>query len=83
MQSPGRERTRKLALKIRLDLKKQKDKIVEHSRTGFLLLKVGLDPENLWTWHAHLMLKLLCIFDFERSRNQRQGSEFFLGKWIL
>ena len=27
--------------------------------------------------------KLRCILDFERSRNQRRGSEFFLGKWIL
>ena len=27
--------------------------------------------------------KLRCILDFERSRNQRQGSEFFLGKWTL
>ena len=26
---------------------------------------------------------LRCILDLERSRNQRQGSEFFLGKWIL
>ena len=24
---------------------------------------------------------LHCIFHFERCRNQRQGSEFFLGKW--
>ena len=24
---------------------------------------------------------LCCIFDFERSGNQRQGSQFFLGKW--
>ena len=24
---------------------------------------------------------LRCILDFERSRNQRQGSEFSLGKW--
>ena len=27
--------------------------------------------------------KLRCILDFERSRNQRQSSDVFLGKWIL
>ena len=26
-------------------------------------------------------VKLHCILDFERSWNQRQGSEFFLEKW--
>ena len=25
--------------------------------------------------------RLRCILDIERSRNQREGSEFFLGKW--
>ena len=29
-----------------------------------------------------LKLKLLCILYFELSRNQRQGPESFLGKWI-
>ena len=28
-----------------------------------------------------LFTKLRCILDFRRSRNQRQGSEFFIGKW--
>ena len=28
-------------------------------------------------------IKLRYILDFERSRSQRQDSEFFLGRWIL
>ena len=33
--------------------------------------------------HCLLKLKLHCKLDFELSRNQRQGSEYFLGKLIL
>ena len=31
----------------------------------------------------YLLLKLRRILDFELSRHQRQGSQLFLGKWIL
>ena len=37
------------------------------------------------SFYLHIISPMhYCILDFERSRNQRQGSEFFhLGKWIF
>ena len=48
--------------------------------------KKGPMPRKVLSRFANTFVeikKLGCILDFERSRNQRQGSEFFLGKWIL
>ena len=39
--------------------------------------------ELTFTYNKCTLHKLRCILDFELSRNQRQGSEFFLGKWIF
>ena len=36
---------------------------------------------NLISRYIYMQIQLRCILDFERSRNQRQGAEFFLGKW--
>ena len=40
--------------------------------------KLNFDVSNVLGW-----CYVRCILEFERSRNQRQGSEFFLEKWNL
>ena len=53
-----------------------------------IYLGVKLGEESNWLHYQHAIQssdeydKLRRILDCERRRDQRQGSEFFLGKWI-
>ena len=56
----------------------------------FWLLFICQETEYLFVeWHSvspncpYLVYYSRCTLDFERSRNQRRGSESFLGKWNL
>ena len=84
--------TREMAILIRGCLERFEEGCLRIRMTR-MLSKLPIDVVNAKTLYGlerqlyhfrmndSLLIILRCILDLKRSRNQRQGSDFFLGKW--